>query len=179
MRQLLNKIAFLAVLSCFMGVLTASAGAQGAAGGETLARNLKLCDPLDFAVFTRQDWGRLHEYYAKDIRVNWPDGHHTVGIEKHIEDLKAMFVYAPDTRITQHLVRFGSGTGEWTAVTGVMEGTFSKPMPVGKGKVIKPTGKTFKFPMCAIGHWKDGVIVEESLFWDNLTFMKQIGLGKK
>jgi len=28
-----------------------------------------------------------------------------------------------------------------------------------------------------IGHWKDGVMDEEWLFWDNMSYMKQIGLG--
>jgi hypothetical protein len=28
--------------------------------------------------------------------VHWPDGHSTKGIEKHIEDLKAVFVWALD-----------------------------------------------------------------------------------
>jgi hypothetical protein len=51
-------------------------------------------------------------------------------------------------------------------------------MPVGKGKTIKPTGKSFKVPMCTVGHWQGGKMVEESLFWDNQAFMKQIGLAK-
>ena len=143
-----------------------------------LEKNLIKFDTLDFTVFSNQEWVRLHESHSKDIKVNWPDGHFTTGIDKHIDDLKAMFVYAPDTRIKQHPIRFGSGNGEWTCVTGVFEGTFSKPMPIGNGKFIQPTGKTFKLPMCTIGHWKDGVMFEESLFWDNMTFMNQIGLGK-
>jgi hypothetical protein len=149
-----------------------------AAGNETLAKNLVTFDTLDYTVFSNQQWIRLHESHAKDIKVNWPDGHFTVGIERHIADLSAMFVYAPDTRIKQHPIRFGSSTGEWTAVTGVFEGTFTKPMPIGSGKFIQPTGKAFKMPMCTIGHWKDGVMIEESLFWDNQTYMNQIGLGK-
>jgi hypothetical protein len=144
----------------------------------TLEKNLQTFDTLDYTVFSNQQWLRLHESHAKDIKVNWPDGHSTMGIEKHIADLSAMFVYAPDTRIKQHPIRFGNSTGEWTAVTGVFEGTFTKPMPIGGGKFIKPTGKSFKMPMCTIGHWKDGVMIEESLFWDNQTYMNQIGLGK-
>ena len=147
-------------------------------GNATLAKNLMTFDTLDFTVFTNQEWVRLHESHAKDIIVDWPDGHHTNGIEKHIEDLKAMFVYAPDTRIKQHPIKIGSSTGEWTCVMGVMEGTFSKPMPIGDGKFIQPTGKSFKLPMCTIGHWKDGLMIEEWLFWDNQTYMSQIGLGK-
>ncbi|WP_199242897.1 hypothetical protein [Vitiosangium sp. GDMCC 1.1324] len=39
-----------------------------------------------------------------------------------------------------------------------------------------PTGKPFKLEMSTVGRWKDGVMVEEFLFWDNPMFMKQIGL---
>jgi hypothetical protein len=147
-------------------------------GNAILAKNLVTFDTLDFTVFSNAQWVRLHESHSKDVKVNWPDGHFTVGIEKHIQDLAAMFVYAPDTRIKQHPIRFGNSTGEWTAVTGIMEGTFSKPMPVGNGKFIQPTGKSFKLPMCTIGHWVNGIMNEEYLFWDNQTYMNQLGLGK-
>jgi hypothetical protein len=33
--------------------------------------------------------------------------------------------------------------------------------------------------MCTVGHWKDGVMTEEWLFWDNATYMKQIGIGQQ
>jgi hypothetical protein len=59
-----------------------------------------------------------------------------------------------------------------------MEGTFSKPMTGPDGKTIQPTGKKFKIRMCTVGHWKDGKMTEEYLFWDNQDFMKQIGLGQ-
>ncbi|MCX5785250.1 MAG: ester cyclase [Elusimicrobia bacterium] len=142
----------------------------------TVETNLKTFDELDFKVFSGQQWARLHESHSKDVVVNWPDGHHTNGIDKHIEDLKALFVYAPDTRIVEHPIRFGSK--EWTCVTGFMLGTFTKPMPIGGGKFIPPTGKKFNVPMCTVGHWVNGVMTEEWLYWDNATYMKQIGLGK-
>jgi predicted ester cyclase len=138
-------------------------------------KNLKTFDELDFVVFSNQEWTRLHESHSKDVKVNWPDGHYTNGIERHIEDLKAMFVYAPDTNIKVHPVKIGSG--EWTSVIGVMEGTFTKPMPIGDGKFIQPTGKKFSINMCTVGHWKNGVMIEEWLFWDNATYMKQLGIG--
>ena len=52
-----------------------------------------------------------------------------------------MFVFAPDTRIRTHPVRIQSG--DWTSVIGVMEGTFTKPMPGADGKTTPPTGKAF------------------------------------
>jgi len=89
-------------------------------------------DTLDFDVFSNQKWDLLGDSHGQDIVVNWPDGHTTKGLAQHIEDLKAMFVYAPDTQIA----------------------------------------------VCTVARWKDGVMVEESLFWDNQTFMKQIGLAQ-
>jgi len=143
----------------------------------TIEKNLVTFDTLDYTVFSNQEWTRLHESHAKDIKVYWPDGHMTQGIDVHIADLSALFVYAPDTRIKVHPIRFGSGN--MTAVTGVFEGTFTKPMPIGGGKFIQPTGKAFKMPMCTIGIWgPDGTMTEEHLFWDNQTYMKQIGLAK-
>ena len=146
------------------------------AGNKTVAKNLVTFDTLDFTVFSNQEWTRLHESHAKDVKVFWPDGHMTQGIDVHIKDLAAMFVYAPDTRIKEHPIKFG--TGKFTAVTGIMEGTFSKPMPIGNGKFIQPTGKSFKLPMATVAIWKDGVIIEEYLYWDNQTYMNQLGLGK-
>ncbi len=140
-------------------------------------QNLKTFDTLDFDVYTNQKWDRLHESHAEDILVHYPDGHTSKGIHDHIEELKGIFVYAPDTRINVHPVKFGQG--EWTGVIGVLEGTFSKPMPTADGKTIAPTGKPFKLTMATLGHWTSaGVMDEEFLFWDNLAFMKQIGLAQ-
>ena len=134
-------------------------------------------DDLDFNVYSGQKWDELGKSHAKDITVHYPDGHTTKGLDNHIEELKPMFVFAPDTKIKEHPIRIASG--EWTAVSGTIEGSFSKPMPVGEGKTIPATGKSFKIGMVTIGHWnKQGVMDEEWLMWDNLAFMKQIGLAQ-
>jgi len=144
-----------------------------------LAKNLANFDDLDFRVYTNQQWQDLHKSHTKDVIVHWPDGHTTKGIEKHIEDLKYMWTFAPDNRIQEHPVRFGTQDAEWTAVTGWLEGTFTKPMVLPDGTTIQPTGKAYRIPMATIGHWnKDGIMFEEFLFWDNGEFMKQIGLGQ-
>jgi SnoaL-like polyketide cyclase. len=145
------------------------------AGNKLTEQYLQKFDTLDFVVYSNQEWERLHESHAKDIVVYYPDGSKTVGLEEHIAQLKPMFVFAPNTKITVHPIRFGSG--QYTAVTGFIEGTFSKPMPLPNGNSIPATGKSFKLPMVTIGLWKNGVMYEEHLFWDNMAFMKQIGLA--
>lgn len=171
----LGLLIVLVAVGCGQDEASKQAAAAAEAEAKQMAANLANFDDLDFNVFTDQKWDELHRSHAANITVHWPDGRTTEGIEPHIEDLKAMFVYAPDTRIKEHPIKVAQG--EWTAVVGVMEGTFSKPMPIGGGKTIPPTGKAFKLQMATIGHWKDGVMTEEYLFWDNQAFMKQIGLA--
>ncbi len=139
-------------------------------------RNLRTFDELDFQVYSGQEWDRLGESHAQNVRVHWPDGHYTDGIERHLADLKSQFVWAPDTRVSEHPLRIAKG--ELTAVTGVLTGTFSRPMPDGTGGFIRPTNKSFAVNMVTVGLWnKHGVMDEEFLFWDNQTFNQLIGLA--
>lgn len=140
-------------------------------------RRLMIFDTLDYDFYTNQKWNDFTHSHADNIKVYYPDGSVTEGLfPNHIDMLTPMFTFAPDTKIKNHPVRFGNG--DWTAVIGEMEGTFSQPMPIGNGKTIPPTGKKFKLSMATIGHWKDGKMMEEYLFWDNQSFLKQIGLAQ-
>jgi hypothetical protein len=138
---------------------------------------LRRFDSLDFQFYSNQKWDSFAISHDSNIRVIYPDGTVTTGLyPQHIDMLTPLFAFAPDTKITNHPVKFGSG--DWTAVIGEMEGTFSKPMDMGNGKVIQPTGKKFKLSMSTIGHWKGGKMIEEYLHWDNQSLMKQIGLAQ-
>jgi len=135
-------------------------------------------DELDFDFYTNQKWDKFNHSHADNIKVYYPDGSTTTGLyPEHIDMLKPLFVFAPDTKIREHPIAFGRG--EWTCVVGVLEGTFSAPMPIGNGKTIPPTGKKFKLRMATIGKWgTDGKMTEEYLFWDNQSLLKQIGLAE-
>lgn len=154
-----------------------SANDQPSGNDQLIEERLRRFDSLDFQFYSSQMWDSLAVSHAENIKVYYPDGTVTEGLfPQHIDMLKPLFVFAPDTKITTHPIRFGSG--DYTAVIGEMEGTFSKPMPAGNGKTIPPTGKKFKLRMCTIGHWKEGKMTEEHLFWDNQAMMKQIGLAQ-
>jgi hypothetical protein len=141
------------------------------------AERLRRFDSLDFQFYSNQKWDSFAISHDENIKVFYPDGTTTTGLyPQHIDMLIPMFAFAPDTKITSHPVKFGSGG--WTAVIGEMEGTFTQPMPVGLGKTIPPTGKKFKLSMSTIGHWKDGKMIEEYLHWDNQSLMRQLGLAE-
>lgn len=170
----------LAAPLCVAAVLMACSTAREEGGDQSAddvcAARLATFDTLDYDVFSHQKWDRLGESHAPNIVVTWPDGHETSGLEKHTEDLKAMFVFAPNTSIQEHPIRICSGN--YTAVMGVMTGTFSQPMPTPDGKSIPPTGKSFRLNMATIGLWEGTTMIHEWLFWDNHEFMRQIGLAQ-
>jgi outer membrane lipoprotein-sorting protein len=133
MKRMLTTLFTLLLLVAFTGNLVS---AQDPELSEQEQAHLETFDDLDYNVFTGQKWDELEHSHAKDVIVHWPDGHTTEGIDVHIADLKAMFVYAPDTRIMEHPIRIASS--EYTAVTGVLEG---EPLPLPDGTAIPPLAK--------------------------------------
>ena len=173
----------LSILTAAAAVLAAACSPSGAGKGVPAQadqrtaeqeRNLATFDDLDFNVYSGQQWHEFPKSHAEDIIVHYPDGSTTTGLAEHLEMLKPQFVFAPDTVIKEHPIKLADG--DYTAVQGFMEGTFSAPMPLPDGSVIEPTGKRFKLGMLTVGRWENGVMAEEWLYWDNQAFMKQIGL---
>lgn len=154
----------------------APSGGDQAAAVDPCPARLAAFDTLDFVYYSGQQWDRFSESHADDIVVTWPDGRETTGLPAHIPDLEAMFVFAPDTKIQEHPIRVCSG--DYTAVMGIMTGTFSRPMPTPDGKTIPPTGRSFRLAMTTIGHWTGSKMDHEWLFWDNHAFLQQIGLAQ-
>jgi hypothetical protein len=65
---------------------------------------------------------------------------------------------------------FVDGSG-WQGVYDALKGTFSTPMPDGKGGTTAPAGKAYAVDMVTVGIWnRQGTMDEEFLFWDNQTF---------
>ena len=143
---------------------------------DVVRQTLANFDDLDFRVYTGQQWQDAHLSHSQDVIVYWPDGHFTQGLAQHIQDMKYLFTFAPDNRILEHPVRFGTHEGEWTTVMSWLEGTFTQPMCCDKsGALIPPTGNTYRIPLFTIGHWNaDGVMDEEYLSYDSGVLMNQL-----
>ncbi|MES0884518.1 ester cyclase [Roseibium sp. SCP14] len=150
--------------------------ARRQAEDERIDTNLETFRALDLEIFSHQEWDRIHESHTDDVVVYMPDGRVIKGLDAHIDDMKWFFVWAPDTYIERHIVRFGQG--EWSGAVGVLKGTFTEPMPMADGTTIEPTGNAYEITFTTIAHWTDeGKMDEEYLFWDNAFFFKQLGLG--
>jgi hypothetical protein len=81
-------------------------------------------------------------------------------------------------RVCAWTVTAGYKQSDCTSRESALKGTFSKPMPDGKGSTIAPTGKAFAIDMVTVGIWnRQGTMDEEFFFWDNQTFYTKMGLG--
>ncbi|NNA88681.1 ester cyclase [Pseudomonas gessardii] len=142
---------------------------------QTEQANLVNFADLDLRVYSGQKWDEVSKSHADNIIVHWPDGRQTVGIDPHIADMKGLFAFAPDTRIRTQSNKIAQGN--LTSVTGVMEGTFTRPLRLPDGRTIAPTHKPFKYSMVTVARWENGKMAEEWLMWDNAEFLRQIGVN--
>jgi steroid delta-isomerase-like uncharacterized protein len=79
---------------------------------------------------------------------------------------------APDNRI--EAVRTFE-TGDTIIVEGVYSGTHTGPLASPAGS-IPATGRAFSFPFCDVLRAQDGKFVSHHIYWDNVTFLAQLGL---
>lgn len=141
----------------------------------SVEENKHLMKTLDDA-WNSQDWEVFNERHADDVAVFWPgQPEATKGIGNHQEESKEFFKTFPDNHIENdpYMVLFGED--DWTCSIAIFTGTMKGPMKTPDGE-IPPTNKKFKVKFCTVAHWKDGKIVEENLFYDQVGLMKQIGI---
>ena len=142
------------------------------------ARNMELMQTLDDA-WNAQDLKVFEARHRRDVVVTWPGKPPTRGIEDHVQESLDLFRAFPDQKLDSRPYRVFFASGDWTCSIARFQGTFSGPMKGPDGQDIAPTGKRYDVEFCTVARWdEDGRIIEENLFYDLVTFMKQIGLGE-
>lgn len=143
-------------------------------GDEKVKKNLVLTEKM-----TEQDnlqnWNFIRNIYDENLVVVSFDGTVTKGRDKHLENMKQMFVMAPDVKV-KTIIQFGSG--DWVALIQIMTGTFTGAIKIPTGQTIQPTNKKFKMNSCVLMRWKNEKIVEFRTFWDQKSFEQQLGLSE-
>jgi predicted ester cyclase len=79
---------------------------------------------------------------------------------------------APDGR---HEIVNTVEAGDTIVVEGIYSGTHTGPLMSADGP-IAASGATFSFPYADVLQVRDGKVVTHSLYWDNMTFLGQLGL---
>jgi predicted ester cyclase len=95
--------------------------------------------------------------------------------EEYITIVIDFFKIFPDNHLINYPYKILIAEGDYTCSVADFSGTFKGPMKGLDGKMIQPTNKKYHLEFCTIAHWKDGKILEERLFYDQMGMLKQIG----
>jgi ketosteroid isomerase-like protein len=142
----------------------------------TEERNMELMQTLDDA-WNKQDLETFSKRHKQEVVVRWPGQPPTKGNDAHREEAIAFFKTFPHQHLDNRPYKTFFASGDWTCSIARFTGTMTGPMKIPGQKDIAPTGKKFEVDFCTVAHWVDGQIVEENLFYDLVSFKKQIGIG--
>ena len=135
----------------------------------------ELMTTLDDA-WNNQDLETFAKRHKTNTVVRWPGQPETNGVDAHIQEAKDFFRAFPDQHLDNRPYKVLIASGEWTCSVARFTGTMTGPMKGPDGKDIPPTGKKFEVDFCTVARWESDQIVEENLFYDLVSFMKQLGL---
>jgi ketosteroid isomerase-like protein len=145
-------------------------------GGQSIqARNMELMQTLDDA-WNSQDMDTFSKRHKEDVIVRWPGKEPTRGVHDHRQEALDFFKTFPDQKLDNRPYRTFFASGDWTCSIARFRGTMKGPMKGLDGSEIPATNKSFDVDFCTVARWDNGQIVEENLFYDLVTFTKQIGL---
>ncbi|MCU1489190.1 MAG: hypothetical protein JWM85_595 [Acidimicrobiaceae bacterium] len=125
-----------------------------------------------------RDWDTFDGLHDADCTVYWPgrEADPTRGGPAHRAESVAFCEAFPDNQVHNRPYDMLLGEGDFTSFVTRFTGTFTEPLKQPDGTVIAPTGKAFDLLFSTSAKWRDGRIIEEYLFWDNGTFLRQVGL---
>ena len=142
----------------------------------TEERNMELMQTLDDA-WNAQDLETFAQRHKPDTIVRWPGQPPTRGIEAHKAEAVQFFRTFPDQHLDNRPYKVLIAGGDWTCSVAHFTGTMTGAMQGPDGSEIPSTGRSFEVDFCTVASWDNEQIVEENLFYDLVTFMRQIGLG--
>ena len=125
------------------------------------------------AAWNRHDVSALTGYFQQNGTLYSPDVN-TVSGPALTGYLQGLFTAIPDFKVelkTANFIGNQSIADQW-----VIKGTWTQPFPGGPLAGAKPTGKSFAVPGSGFYEWKDGKIVSGTHYFDQLSFLTQIGV---
>jgi steroid delta-isomerase-like uncharacterized protein len=108
--------------------------------------------------------------FADDCEIVTPNGT-TRGVAAQRALGEAFQVAAPDNRLTPVSTY---EAGDTIIVEGIYTGTHTGPLTGPEG-TIPPSGRSFSFTYCDVLRARDGKFVSHHIYWDNASFLGQIG----
>lgn len=122
-----------------------------------------------FDAIRRGDWGTLRSLYHADYVYRGGDGNEQKGADAGVAVAQTYMTAFPDLSFDVRQ--------QWSPATDVAilecvnRGTHTAEL-----EGIPGTGKRVEVPYCNVIETKDGKIMRERDYWDNLTLLRQLGV---
>lgn len=124
-----------------------------------------------YAATTRGDLDAATDGFDPEVETVTPNGT-LKGVDEFRALGQAFLTAVPDQRL--ELIR-SFEVGDTLIVEGVYSGTHTGPL-VGASGTIPATGNAFAFPFVDIFEVRAGKCVSHRIYWDNVTFLSQLGV---
>lgn len=133
----------------------------------------EVLDKLTAAALEAHSVDSVMTLYSDNAVVTTPDAGEVKG-RKQIADYWRQFIdgfpdskYVPMSKIE---------AGNKAVDEGWFEGTHTKPLTLPSGETLPATGKHIKLRSCDIATVENGKVTEHHLYFDELDFLRQLGL---
>lgn len=135
--------------------------------------NLKVIEAVENALRTR-NWDAFVNLHTEDVAHHSPDSPEPRRGRESLKDWYKGFVHGfPDLDAkTERLF----ADGEWVCGEYSVTGTHSGPLMGPAGETIPPTEKKVRVSNCSVYRVQGGKVAEVWEYFDQLSFMAQLGL---
>jgi hypothetical protein len=126
------------------------------------------------AVFVEHDAKRAVQFYTEDATLWEPLPGEIKGRKAIQEYLESLLQSFPDISAE---IRNVFGSNDWFAAELIVRGTNTGPIDLPTGDTISATGRPVELKVCWLGKVSpDGLCVEDRTYYDNASFIEQLGL---
>ena len=128
-----------------------------------------------FEAYNAHDWDRFFEGYAESVVTYSPDQPEPLkGLAAWREQMQTFDTAFPDQRF-EDVRTFGQG--DWVCSEAIFTGTHTGPLPGPGAETIPATNKQVRNPVVFVFKIEGGKTTEQRFYFDQLTYLAQLGLA--
>jgi steroid delta-isomerase-like uncharacterized protein len=127
---------------------------------------------LHYSSFNERDYSRASQIYSPDVVTVEPGSGRMEGIDAFLAHTSAFTTGFPDARLEVLTV---VDDGRRVVTEGLFIGTNTGPMATPQGE-LPPTGRPLRLPYCDVWESEAGRITKHTVYYDQMTFLAQLGL---
>ncbi|MDB5854781.1 MAG: hypothetical protein JWR22_2822 [Herminiimonas sp.] len=129
------------------------------------------------AVWNSHNLDAISQRFQPSATFSSPITGGAVPVARMLTSLQGLFAAVPDARV--QVASVATPDEETMVQQWVVNGTWTAPFSSGVLAGVPPTGKSFTVPGASFIKFKDGKIISETQYYDQLAYIAQLGVLQK